>query len=1164
VVREKIARRLVATLIIGALFGIVIAGVAHAQDDPAALNAEVVRLYREGKYAEATEVAKRSLLIREQSLGPDHPDLTSSLSNLAALYESQGRLSEAEMLLKRIIAISEKHLGPDHIDVGVALKDLGKLYQKERRTAEAELLLKRSLAIAEKALGSEHAAVGTALNNLAELYEAQARYREAQPLYERGLAIAEKARGSEHPDVGTALGNLVLLYLKQGRELDAEPLLTRSLAIHEKILGPDHPFVGTALTNLGGLFLTQGRFEAAEPLFKRSLAIAEAALGPDASQVGNALNNLGELYRAQGRTADAEQLLRRSLHISEKLHGPNHPDVGLALDNLGQLYRSQGRIEEAAQLLGRSIEIRRNTLGPEHPDVAKSINNLAELSLLFPDQGLTGADQLFEISIAIAEKALGPEHPGVGAKLNNLAMLYVAQGRGAEAEPLYRRSLAIAEKALGSDNLDVAAMLNNLANLYHKQARFTEAEPLYRRSLAIHEKMLGPGHPSYAISLNNLAVLAYEQSDWARAADFWRRATGIIKHRVERGLTARRWEASGSEVQRFRSMFWGLVKATQRLAAQAPSPTVAAEMLEVAQWAQASDAAASLAQMAARSAKGSPELGELVRERQDLVGEWQAKDTRLIAAKREVATERKADMVKALADRLAAIDIRLTKIDGILGQHFPDYRALASPAPLSVSEVQALLRPDEALVLFLDMPEWKPLPQESFMWFVTKTDARWVRSDLGTATLASEVAALRCGLDATAWYGDGAQKCAETAGIPLANAPGPNQPLPFDHGQAHRLYAALFGEAQDLIKGKHLLIVPSGPLTQLPFQVLVTKQPTSSDHRSAGWLSRDHAISVLPAVSSLRALRRVGKPSAAQKPMIGFGNPLLDGPDTSYSSRAELARAKLRCPGAPSQRLALAGHRGGALRVEVRGGLADVAHVRMQVPLPETADELCAVAHDVKAEASDIRLGAQATEREIKALSASGSLANYRMVHFATHGFLAGQFDGTYEPGLILTPPDNATAEDDGYLSASEIAALKLDADWVILSACNTAAGAATSAEALSGLARAFIYAQARALLVSHWEVYSDATVKLITTSVREMTRDPTLGRAEALRRSMLALIDKGKPQEAHPAYWAPFVVVGEGGPVIKAAGTVTPRPLPAHSSKPAPAHDWRTDVLRQ
>jgi CHAT domain-containing protein len=116
------------------------------------------------------------------------------------------------------------------------------------------------------------------------------------------------------------------------------------------------------------------------------------------------------------------------------------------------------------------------------------------------------------------------------------------------------------------------------------------------------------------------------------------------------------------------------------------------------------------------------------------------------------------------------------------------------------------------------------------------------------------------------------------------------------------------------------------------------------------------------------------------------------------------------------------------------------------------------------------------------------------------------------------------------------VAALKLDADWVILSACNTAAGGAQGAEALSGLARAFFYAGARAMLVSHWSVDSAATVKLIMSAVAATTHDKTLGRAEALRRAMLAMIDKGEPHQAHPAYWAPFVVVGEG-----ATATIAP-----------------------
>ena len=106
---------------------------------------------------------------------------------------------------------------------------------------------------------------------------------------------------------------------------------------------------------------------------------------------------------------------------------------------------------------------------------------------------------------------------------------------------------------------------------------------------------------------------------------------------------------------------------------------------------------------------------------------------------------------------------------------------------------------------------------------------------------------------------------------------------------------------------------------------------------------------------------------------------------------------------------------------------------------------------------------------------------------------------------------------------------MKLDADWVILSACNTAAGEAQDAEALSGLARAFFHAGARALLVSHWYVHSETTVALIRSAFAELQTSPKIGRAEAVRRAMLGMIDQGPAWQAHPAFWAPFVVVGEG-----------------------------------
>jgi len=366
------------------------------------------------------------------------------------------------------------------------------------------------------------------------------------------------------------------------------------------------------------------------------------------------------------------------------------------------------------------------------------------------------------------------------------------------------------------------------------------------------------------------------------------------------------------------------------------------------------------------------------------------------------------------------------------------------------------------------------------------------------------------------------------------------RPLPFHLRRAFDLYNVLFGQISDLVQDKQLLIVPSGPLAQLPFPVLVTAPPkselpaSSAEYRDVAWFARQHAITVLPAVSSLRALRKVARDSHASEPFIGIGNPLLEGEPEKIkddAERAKLAREAACQPAAVERTAALPQSDGGS-RAALRsnGGLADIADIRTLPPLPETAVELCDVAQNLGADpATHIYIGTKATETEIKRLSSDGTLARYRIVHFATHGMLAGQIVHTFEPGLILTPPETATEADDGYLTASEITDLKLDADWVILSACNTAAGGTRGAEALSGLARAFFYAGARSLLVSHWEVASDATVKLITGAVAALKRDPAIGRAEALRRAMVSMLTNGKAYEAHPAFWAPFVVVGEG-----------------------------------
>jgi CHAT domain-containing protein len=272
---------------------------------------------------------------------------------------------------------------------------------------------------------------------------------------------------------------------------------------------------------------------------------------------------------------------------------------------------------------------------------------------------------------------------------------------------------------------------------------------------------------------------------------------------------------------------------------------------------------------------------------------------------------------------------------------------------------------------------------------------------------------------------------------------------------------------------------------------------------------------VLPSVASLRALRLFARKAEGTKAMIGFGDPVFD--------PAERTRA-LAERGATKRRAAVMTR---AYSEFWQGASLDRKKLALALPsLLETADELAAVAAKLGAPRGDIHLQKDASETNVK----RAALANYRVVYFATLGLLAGDVKGLGEPSLALTIPNEPSELDDGLLTASEVAQLKLNADWVVLSACNTAAGDKPGAEALSGLARAFFYAGAHALLVSHWAVDSDAATRLTTTTFDILQSDPKLGRAEALRRAMLAYMnDATDPLNAYPALWAPFVVVGEG-----------------------------------
>jgi CHAT domain-containing protein len=347
------------------------------------------------------------------------------------------------------------------------------------------------------------------------------------------------------------------------------------------------------------------------------------------------------------------------------------------------------------------------------------------------------------------------------------------------------------------------------------------------------------------------------------------------------------------------------------------------------------------------------------------------------------------------------------------------------------------------------------------------------------------------------------------------NPEGKTSVPPFEAGTAFQLYQQFFAPAEPLLNGvTQLYVVTDGALESLPLGVLLTAQPSadtlSADApdqlRAALWLARRYAVSVLPSVSSLKSLRQFTGAAHAPQPFMGFGDPTLTPQPGDNRGAPDAAR-------------------GGTVKSVFRGDVVDQAELRDLPSLPETAGELQAEAKLFNAAQGSVLLADAATVTAVK----GADLASRRIIAFATHGLLAGDV-GVAEPGLVLTPPANPTPADDGLLKASEIAQLKLNADLVILSACNTAASDGTpGAEGFSGLSKAFLYAGTRSLMVSHWSVVSDSTVALMTR-MAALLEQKGIGRAEALRRAELALMDdKDHPEFAHPLFWAPFVVVGEG-----------------------------------
>lgn len=1075
----------------GILFALLETPSATAQETSLDLLKRVEELNKAGRKADAVKAARRLQAATEASKGLSRSARAYVYALIGQTYMNNDQPNEAVEWFKREVADLGKapDVQPAYIvarrdNLANSLHTLAFILRGLNKRRDAVVPAREAVAVWEHIGNTNGVANGS--NTLSIILLELGQPDDAEKPARRSLDIRlAQARGRDTGEVALALLTFSSILNAQNRKAEAVEVARRASQMWERL--GDEGAAANAANNLASMLMDLSRFDEAEFFAQKALGFYGRNPDRDNEALVNVRNTLVAVLLAQNKLADALPIAQAVVDSRKRVRGADNGETGNALNSLAEVLQRLGKLEEA-EITAREV-------------------------------------------VRIWDIAFGVRSNAAANARNTLATVLQARSKLDEALKVAKEARDIWAASEPKEGGATAFGSWRVATIQLSMGNYEEAERLFEKALELWSRLNGDDYRLTSLARSGLIAARFARSNWSGVLA---ECDTLIKAAVRRsgfGAATLGGALSSeyvSDIEGARTDILRCIKSSYRIQAADSSMTrgAIANSFENAQWAISSQAARALAQMAARIAPGKGPLADAVRERQRLIAIWQGLNTRLYDAIKDGRAE------NDIRTEMAETQRHKDAIDAELQRTYPQYSSASTVQPLSVQRLQQrpasgeepLLEDDEALVLFLDTPELGPTPEETFIWVITKTAMRWVRSDLGTPGLTREVSALRYELD-----------------------PDNPIPVPFELARAHALYRGLFGEIEELIRDKRLLIVPSGPLTQLPFQVLVTESPkirspsSAAGYREVSWFARKHATMVLPAVSSLNALRELAKESHATEDYIGFGNPLLDGdskdlgPDGKLKENrkdvelAEQARAA-RCPPTASPQIALAQ---GENRGRVRGGesLTNLAALRRWLPLPETADELCEVARDLNVDlATHVYLGERATEPEIKRLSDSGDLAKYKIVHFATHGAVAGDVAGPKEPGLILTPPKEASEANDGYLSASEVGTLKLDADWVILSACNTAAGGAQDAEALSGLARAFFYAGARSLLVSHWEVASGPTVELITKAIAELKANPKIGRAEALRRAMLSMIDTGEKYEAHPAYWAPFVLVGEGG----------------------------------
>lgn len=808
-------------------------------------------------------------------------------------------------------------------------------------------------------------------------------------------------------------------------------------------------------------------------------------------------------------------LLRQAIGSVSREFGEQSEEMSFVLTGYGKVLFRARRYEEAAEVQTRAIDILRSRTGDGTLDLAEAKHNLG-ISFLGLGRNKSALDLFLEVAPVYRDKK-GTNDPQY---IHLLTDMLAATKGAATIEYTIEMGETIIQKAVkvhGAQSLEVMRVRAIMADAFYGAERNSEAADQFIAIARFMEREIGLSDPRTLEIVGSAAAALLRTA--GREAEALRYANKAEKAYTL--LLAKYGDAQGDRLQVSRDQLDYIGTAVIRVGAlwihdRDSSQTLAevAEQVQRAYLGKTSEAVADAA--AKRATRDRPDLKSLLDSRDRFEIEYAQIEAKLqLALAGETNGGVGAVSIAALNSQLTASDEKVAEANRRIDRLAPELNELMRNEPLGLEQAQEMLRRDEAVLMTM------PGILGYHVVLLTSDDARWHRTQLSR----EEINALTSRL---AW--DLGIEVHEPRAKLLEWEREGEGAYPYDFETAHALYRELVEPFEEQLVGKKgLYTLLSGPTSRIPLGVLVEAVPEGPNGspetlRAAPWLADRFAVLRVPSLRSIKFLRQssAGPTSgnSERRPFLGIGDPVLGAAGGQRGSNP--SDRKRRTRGATRSFDSSVGRLGS-------GKLADPTALRSLASLPGTERELVAMWNEFGQPADALFLEEQATETMIRDLDLSADV-----IALATHGLMAGEMYGLAEPGLVLTPPDRANAEDDGYLSISDIAALDVDADWVILSACNTASpdGSEEGQLGMSGLARSFLFAGARGLLVSHWPVRDDVAPELTIAAVRAMKKDPSLSKAEALQRAMQQVrsdtrADSERDTWAHPGAWAPFSYIG-------------------------------------